>query len=308
MNRIIRKINKRAICSVIITTVLTIALYNGTVMKSTASTSYSETDISTHSEDISDLDVDSMNSTTEIVSNETIIVQESVVEENNAAVVEVENIVMLSSAAHSEFVQSEVEISDEEKWKAISYSYEPYTMFVDVDSSLNVRTEAVTGRDNVVGGLHYGDQVTIVGYNTYDQSWSAIEYRGGIAFVCNDYLKEWVDLSLRKDTSYINPEWDGETKLNARNGRIEGPSGQETYYNLPMDRCIYYMNLLGYNYEVWVRDDGVKMFGDYIMIAANLETRPKGSLVETSLGTGIVVDTGEFVNWNPNGIDIAVTW
>ena len=105
-----------------------------------------------------------------------------------------------------------------------------------------------------------------------------------------------------------NPKWDGTTKLNAINGRIQGPSGCETYYNLKMDRCIYYMNLLGYNYEVWVRDDGVKMFGDYIMVAANLDIRPKGSLVETSLGTGIVVDTGEFVNWDSTGIDIAVTW
>ena len=238
-----------------------------------------------------------------IVDNKSIItVEENIIVEE---VVEVQQIL----SAPSETVLSEVIIPDEEKWIAVSNSCEPYTMFVNVsvDSSLNVRSQAIIG-DNVVGGLHYGDQVTVVGYNTYDQSWYAIEYRDKIAFVFNEYLEEWVDLSLRKDEANPNPKWDGVTTLNSRNGRIEGPSGQETYYNLPMDRCVYYMNLLGYDYEVWVRDDGVKMFGDYIMVAANLEIRPKGSLVETSLGTGIVVDTGEFVNWNPNGIDIAVTW
>ena len=233
---------------------------------------------------------------TTFFNDDTIIIQESIVEQ-------------LDVLSSSETIPLEIDISDEEKWTSVSPSCEPYTMYVkvDLDSSINIRTSAITGKDNIIGGLHYGDQVKVIGYNTYDQSWSAIEYKGKTAFVCNNYLEEWVDLSLRKDT-LENPKWDGTTKLNSINGRIQGPSGCETYYNLKMDRCIYYMNLLGYNYEVWVRDDGVKMFGDYIMVAANLDIRPKGSLVETSLGTGIVVDTGEFVNWDSTGIDIAVTW
>ena len=68
------------------------------------------------------------------------------------------------------------------------------------------------------------------------------------------------------------------------------------------------MNRRGYYYDVWVRDDGVKMFGDYIMCAANLGVHPFGSLVECSLGTCIVVDTGGFAAGNPNQLDIAVTW
>ena len=68
------------------------------------------------------------------------------------------------------------------------------------------------------------------------------------------------------------------------------------------------MNRRGYYYEVWVRNDGCKMFGDYIMCAANLGVHPFGSLVECSLGTCIVVDTGGFAAGNPNQLDIAVTW
>ena len=50
------------------------------------------------------------------------------------------------------------------------------------------------------------------------------------------------------------------------------------------------------------------MLGDYIIVAANLEIRPRGTLVETSLGTGIVCDTGGFAAYNQTQIDLAVDW
>ena len=106
------------------------------------------------------------------------------------------------------------------------------------------------------------------------------------------------------------PIWDGPI-LSSFLGAIEGPSGKETYYNLPMDGVIYYMRELGYNedeYPYWIRNDGCKMFGPYIMCAAALDIRPKGTILESSLGTCIVCDTGEFVNWNHTQIDIAVNW
>lgn len=108
-------------------------------------------------------------------------------------------------------------------------------------------------------------------------------------------------------TPYV---WDGPV-LNAYIGTVEGPSGKETYYNLPMDYVVYLMRELGYSedeYPYWVRDDGCKMFGDYIMCAAALDIRPKGTILESSLGTCMVCDTGEFVNWNHTQIDIAVNW
>lgn len=104
-----------------------------------------------------------------------------------------------------------------------------------------------------------------------------------------------------------NPSWNGSV-LTPQGGVNYGMSGKETYYNLPMDGVISGMREIGNNDPYWVREDGVKMLGDYVMIAADYNTRPKGTLVETSLGTGIVCDTGTFVATDPTQIDIAVTW
>ena len=49
-------------------------------------------------------------------------------------------------------------------------------------------------------------------------------------------------------------EWQGEV-LNAYIGVVQGPSGKETYYNLPMEGVIYLMKSLGYDYEYWVREE-----------------------------------------------------
>ena len=68
------------------------------------------------------------------------------------------------------------------------------------------------------------------------------------------------------------------------------------------------MKRLGVNSEYWVRNDGVKMYGDYIMCAADLSVYPRGSIVETSLGTGIVCDTGAFVKSTGIVLDIATAW
>ena len=100
----------------------------------------------------------------------------------------------------------------------------------------------------------------------------------------------------------------GDGKLTASKGVNYGPTGKETYYNLNMSGVIDTMQNLGYNAEYWVREDGVKMYGDYVMVAADLNTYPRGTLVESSLGTAIVVDTGSFAASNPNQLDIATSW
>lgn len=94
-------------------------------------------------------------------------------------------------------------------------------------------------------------------------------------------------------------------------GVNEGPSGSETYYNLNMDGVVWIMRNCGFSeedYPYWVRDDGVKMFGDYVMVAADLSIRPRGSLIECSLGMAIVCDTGDFIYENPYHLDVAVDW
>lgn len=96
--------------------------------------------------------------------------------------------------------------------------------------------------------------------------------------------------------------------LTPSGGVYNGPSGLETYYNLPMDGVIQQARNYGIEGEYWVRDDGVKMYGDYVILACNRDVHPMGSLVETSLGTGISLDTGGFATGNPTQCDIAVSW
>ena len=101
--------------------------------------------------------------------------------------------------------------------------------------------------------------------------------------------------------------WTG-PRLTRGKGTIQGPSGKETFYNLNMSGVVSIMRRMGFDYEYWVRDDGVKMFGNYVMVAANLKIRPRGSLIQTSLGMGMVCDTGTFAKRNPTQIDIATAW
>ncbi|MGN0240085.1 MAG: hypothetical protein ACI4CS_00200, partial [Candidatus Weimeria sp.] len=109
--------------------------------------------------------------------------------------------------------------------------------------------------------------------------------------------------------------------LTKSRGTINGPSGKETYYNLDMANCVHTLDLhckgkvggLSNTAHYFVRDDGVKCYGDehgiaYVIVAANLSLRPKGTIVMTSLGPGIVADTGTFAATNPRQLDIAVAW
>lgn len=109
---------------------------------------------------------------------------------------------------------------------------------------------------------------------------------------------------IEQEKEYV---WNG-PKLTQRKGVNIGPTGRETYYNLPMNGIIKIMRSIGNNEKYWVREDGVKMLGKYVMVAANLNVFPRGSLVPTSLGMGIVCDTGDFAKKNPRQLDIAVAW
>lgn len=96
--------------------------------------------------------------------------------------------------------------------------------------------------------------------------------------------------------------------LTRQSGVFNGPSGKETYYNLNMSGVVRILQRSGIDGYFWVRSDGVKMWGSYIMCAADLNIRPRGSHVQTSLGPGIVVDTGSFIYENNMQLDIAVVW
>jgi len=120
--------------------------------------------------------------------------------------------------------------------------------------------------------------------------------------------QEWYDENVARGN--VTPAWT-EGQITKERGGCMGPSGRETFYNLKMDLCVQYMRELGFdelNFPYWIRDDGAKMLGLYVMCAANWKIRPKGTIIPTSLGDAIVVDTGAFVADYPNGVDLAVDW
>lgn len=113
-----------------------------------------------------------------------------------------------------------------------------------------------------------------------------------------------------KKLAVIETSYSG-SKLTRSRGSIQGPSGKETYYNLNMSGVVSIMRRMGFGeseYPYNVRADGVKCLGPYVMVAAHLGKRPRGSKVQTSLGTGLVCDTGGFAANNPTQIDIATSW
>lgn len=138
--------------------------------------------------------------------------------------------------------------------------------------------------------------------------------------LCNDptsNLCNSVDSRIVYENYSAYPEWRPDPPyperphLTESGGTFEGPSGHETYYNLPMGYCIELMRNMGYTveeYPFWVREDGAKMLGNYVMCAADLSIRPKGTILETSLGQAIVVDTGTFRYSNQTQLDMCVDW
>ena len=175
----------------------------------------------------------------------------------------------------------------------------PYTVYVNTNKEL-VYSTPFSNKESI-GTLSFADTTTVIGIR--DDGYTAILYNDRVSYISSSSIQ----ITFPEDVTY-NTTWTGKV-LSKSNGRVLGPLGYETYYNLPMGGCVYYMNTLGYYGKVWTRSDGVKMWDNYIMLAADLSIYPKGSIVETTLGYGIVVDTGSFVN-NGSGVefDIAVSW
>ncbi len=104
--------------------------------------------------------------------------------------------------------------------------------------------------------------------------------------------------------------WTGSV-LTRHRGVNYGPNGKETYYNLKMSGVVRIMRGMGFTeeeYPYWVREDGAKMLGDYVMVAANFSVHPRGTIVESSLGMSLVCDTGTFAYANRTQLDIATAW
>ena len=85
---------------------------------------------------------------------------------------------------------------------------------------------------------------------------------------------------------------------------------KETYYNLDMTRIYAKADAnFGKHHRKWTREDGVKCYGPYVVLAVPFDVYPYGTTdIPTSLGLGIALDTGAFAETNKNQIDIAVDW
>lgn len=147
--------------------------------------------------------------------------------------------------------------------------------------------------------------VVITGYSTTDIY--RVQYEGKTYYIDKNYLTTSQDTLLEMHKATYNNTWT-RSVLCKKRGAIQGPNGRETYYNLDMTGVLKIMNDLGYEGTYWVREDGVKMFGDYIMCAADLNIHPRGSLVESTLGMCMVCDTGAFAIEGNTKLDIAVNW
>lgn len=93
--------------------------------------------------------------------------------------------------------------------------------------------------------------------------------------------------------------------LTAGLGRITYNGHTETWYDLPMEYVIQRSQDAGIPCDYWVRDDGVKMFGQWVIVAAH-PSKIRYSMVDTSLGEGIILDTHETDDGEL--YDIATTW
>lgn len=85
-------------------------------------------------------------------------------------------------------------------------------------------------------------------------------------------------------------------------------AAKESYYNMNMAGVVANAKSRGLQGDYSVRADGVKTFGNYVIVAASYNNYKYGQLVDTSLGKGIVLDTGTFAATNPNQFDLAVNW
>ena len=99
-------------------------------------------------------------------------------------------------------------------------------------------------------------------------------------------------------------------KLNKRDGVNYYNGTKETYYNLDMTKIYERADRnFGSHHKKWTREDGVKMYGPYVVLAVPFDVYPYGTTdIETSLGLGVALDTGKFAETNKNQIDVAVDW
>ena len=93
--------------------------------------------------------------------------------------------------------------------------------------------------------------------------------------------------------------------LTAKLGTVQFEGHKETWYNLNMRKVVQRAKDMGIPAEYWVDERGVKRFGPWVIVAAH-PSKIRYSIVQTSLGEGIILDT--HTAKDTELIDIATAW
>lgn len=202
-----------------------------------------------------------------------------------------EKIELKTNGVETTIIETKIEETTTEKASESIIEETTSLIFEETTEMIQQEEEPITIIENIETPIEIKQEETIVNqfdeFQTYEELTQIYQEQ--------EYYEEKYYDDYSYDGSVLTPE----AGINYYNGILE------TYYNLPMQGVVEWMHSLGYGGEYWIRSDGVKMLGDYIMVAADYGWMPKGSIVQTSLGTGIVCDTGGG-GWY--WFDIAVTW
>ena len=197
------------------------------------------------------------------------------------------------------------------------FTFDKNNVFYPVDEILYAKQDALlldapNEWSSIVEELSLNDEISVCGINEagyYRLTDNHMLYIHKKDLMDTIYIEPKPEPVILPETetanTYVAP---GSGGLTPSTGVYAGPSGKETYYNLDMSGVISIARSAGINGDYWVRGDGVKMYGDYIICACGFSVRPRGTVVQTSLGPGICLDTGGFAENDPYQIDIAVTW
>ena len=177
---------------------------------------------------------------------------------------------------------------------------ETTTVAADTDSTVADTETTAEETEHTYTTEELADYVLNAGINGADRE----------AFLGDRYaeVQAYIDANFvppHEDVTYELMDYPTGNVLNPYDGINYYGGVLETYYNMDMSAWLEFVYSLGYSGTYWVRSDGVKMFGDYIIVAADYSYEPRGTIVQTSLGTGMVLDTG-LGGWAWH--DIAVAW
>lgn len=176
---------------------------------------------------------------------------------------------------------------------------------IDLNDKINDQQENIDNINNELDSIDQliDDEINDI-YEKIKEVEEAKAEKKAVELAAAEAARKRAYIASINTTTYTQDE----SGLTAKKGVNYYSDQKETYYNLNMNGVVNNAHNNGIEGEYWVREDGTKMFGEYVIVAANQDVHPYGTTVDTSLGTGIVLDTGGFAANNPTQVDIATTW